>query len=143
MAGELFEAASAEVADLHAAFARWFRGEEQSFDSIAQAFAADFSMTTPDGRQIAEPLVSEGLRRAKGSRGADFRIWIERIRPVVETPEIVAVIYDECQHADGQDTRRHVTALFRRASAAPLGVRWLRVHETWVDGPLPSRQKAR
>jgi hypothetical protein len=135
VAGELFTIAQREIVDFHVAIQRWFSGAEtdhQAFERIARALAADFSMTTPDGRQIAEPLVSDWLRKAHGSRAKDFRIWIERIRPVVEQGGLAVVIYDECQHIDGKDTRRHATAVFKQTLAAQPGVQWVRVHETWA-----------
>jgi hypothetical protein len=145
----LFALAQHEIVDFHVAVERWFSGAESdsaAFDRIAQALAADFSMTTPDGRCIAEPLVSDWLRKARGCRQPDFRIWIERVRLVIEDGDLAVLIYDECQHLEGNDTRRHATAVFRRAPAAPLGVQWLRVHETWaasasVANPLPTPEK--
>jgi hypothetical protein len=76
--------------------------------------------------------VTDWLRGARGCRSADFRIWIEQTRPVVDQGDLAVLVYDECQHVDGRDTRRHATAVFRRAPAAPSGVQWLRVHETWM-----------
>ncbi len=34
-------------------------------------------------------------------------------------------------------TGRISTALFGRDSAAPTGVAWLHLHETWIDGHGP------
>ncbi len=131
----LFTQAAQEIVAFHAAIQRWFAGAETDpvgFRRIAGALASDFSMTTPDGRRIAEPLVTEWLAGARGCRSSDFRIWIEQVRLVVEHGDIAVLIYDECQHVDGKDTRRQATAVFRRSPAAPLGVQWLRVHETWA-----------
>ncbi len=135
MPGELFAIAQREIVEFHDAIQRWFSDtevDEMTFERIARSLAVDFSITTPDGRQIAEPLVSDWLRRGRGSRDKDFSIWIERFRPVIEQGDLAVVIYDECQHCDGKDTRRHVTAVFKRVLAAPLGVQWVRVHETWA-----------
>jgi hypothetical protein len=133
--GELFTIAQREIVEFHVAIQRWFSDkevDEKTFERIARALAPDFSMTTPDGRQIAEPLVSDWLLKGRASRDKVFRIWIERFRPVIEEGDLAVVIYDECQHCDGRDTRRHVTAVFKRALAAPQGVQWVRVHETWA-----------
>lgn len=132
----LFDLARREIVDFHAAVQRWFSGVETGpadLSRILQALASDFSMTTPDGNCIAEPLVTEWLRGARGCRSADFRIRIEHMRRVVEQGDIMALVYDECQNIDGQDTRRHATAIFRRAPSAPCGVHWQRVHETWAS----------
>jgi hypothetical protein len=145
----LFTLAQREIVEFHVAIQRWFSGTESdpaAFDRIARALAADFSMTAPDGRCIAEPLVSDWLRNARGCRQRDFRIWIERTRLVIEDGDIAVLIYDECQHLEGKDTRRHATAVFGRAPSAPLGVQWIRVHETWsansgAASPLPTSQK--
>lgn len=135
MTGELFRAATAEVVAFHAAIERWFAdpaADDAVFQPIAAALSHEFSMTTPEGRQIAEPLVVDMLREAKGRRGPDFRIRIERVRLVAETADLVAVVYEEHQEIAGERTRRHATALFRPAPSAPNGVQWLRVHETWM-----------
>jgi hypothetical protein len=140
----LFALAQREVVAFHEAVRLWFadaNAPPATFERIAAALASDFSMTTPAGRRIAEPLVTEWLRGARGSRTADFRIWIEQVRLVVEQGDIAVLVYDECQTVDGQDTRRHATAVFRRAHAAPLGVQWVRVHETWM-GQLPQDANA-
>jgi hypothetical protein len=130
---ELGAAAAREIVAFHEAVQRWFSGTaaDGDFTRISQALAADFSMTTPDGRQIAEPSVSLWLKEARGSRGPTFRIWIENIRHITGNAGLAVLTYDECQRIASRDTRRHATAVFRSAPAAPLGVAWLRVHETW------------
>lgn len=126
-------ACAAEIVALHVLFESWLgeagQGDFARFDA---AFAEGFAMVMPNGRKLDRAAVLAFLREARGSRGADFRIWIEDAHALHVAGDQVLMHYLECQHVGGQDTARRASALFRLEAAGP---RWLFVQETWVRPP--------
>ncbi len=126
-----------EIVALHAFFDGWLSGRldpaPRHLAQLDAALAPGFTMVGPAGVRLERDAVIGWIRDGHGSRGPEFRIWIEGARPLVEGEGFLAMGYDECQHIGGQDTRRRCTALFR-----PEGGRlvWLTVHETWVTPPV-------
>ena len=75
------------------------------------------------------------LRAAHGS-GGGRRISIDRCRVLHEQPPFVLVRYVEIQDFDdGRHTERISTALLEAVEAAPDGVRWRSLQETWSPEP--------
>jgi hypothetical protein len=63
-----------------------------------------------------------------------LRIAIEDVRVLVEGPEFVVAGYREVQtRADGGGDARVATVVFGREEAAPHGLVWRHLHETWVE----------
>lgn len=126
--------AIAEVHALHAFFAAWFREAAPwpDFAELERALAPDFRMIAPDGMALDRAAVLETIHRARGSRGADFAIAILDPRPVYESDGAVLLEFVEQQYRAGKTTRRLSSALFTPASAAPRGVVWHHLQETWT-----------
>ena len=126
--------ATAEVRDLHAFFAVWFRVgvPHPDFGRLEKALAPGFRMVTPDGQLRERQAVIEAVRGARDSRPADFAIVIADPHPVFETAGMVLLEFIEEQYRDGGTTRRRSTALFTPDVSAPRGVLWCHLHETWT-----------
>jgi hypothetical protein len=132
----LAAAGEREIVALHDVFDAWLSGraspEPSAFAPIELALADGFSMVPPNGKRLGRADVIGWLAGAHGSRGADFRIWIEHAALIARHGGTAIFSYDECQHMNGTDTRRRATVVFA-LSPEPAGpLRWLAVHETWV-----------
>lgn len=125
---------AAEIVALHRLFESWLGAAgEGHFTRFEAAFAEDFAIVMPNGRKLDRAAVLAFLRDARGSRGPDFRIWIEDAHALHQSGDLVLMHYLERQRVGGQDTARRASALFRMEAAGP---RWLFVQETWVRPPM-------
>ena len=128
--------AGEEVRALHAFFVAWFRGETDRLEDFAAceaALAADFRMITPDGGVHERPAVIGRLRAAHGSAPGEFSIEILQTRAVWQSSEAVLLEFIERQYRDGKTASRRSTALMTIDTAAPRGVVWRHLHETWMQ----------
>ena len=124
-----------EVNDLHQFFEDWVSGAlpktEESYARVQQALSDDFAIVGPDGRLTQRDPLLNGLYAAHLGR-PNFRIWIENYQLHPQLGELAIVTYEEWQEIEGEVTARLSTAVFQQDAAAPNGVRWLHVHETWL-----------
>jgi hypothetical protein len=131
-----------EVVALHRFFEGWM-GREATGDiaRLADALGPGFEMIVPSGRLFAREAVIAMVAGARGRRGGGaqpFRIRIDDARAIPLGPAHCLVRYIERQDGDADGpTARWSTALFQAAAAAPLGVHWLHLHETWHPEILP------
>jgi hypothetical protein len=128
-------ACRAEVERLHDAFVAWFTGtaDADDFDDIADALGPDFEMVTPDGDRVGREAVLDSIREQYGrdAPGA-FDIDIRNVERRHATGDHATVRYEEWQETGEEPTGRVSTVLFREDDAAPGGLLWLDVHETWL-----------
>ena len=129
------ESIAREVVELHAFFESWFRGELPGTDDAFARFDGvldpGFEMVAPSGATLDRSAV---LTMVHGAHGAmpHMRIWIQAHRSLVSAGDTALVTYEEWQERDGETKARVSTGLFRAAPAAPNGVCWIHVHETWM-----------
>ena len=132
---EMDERCRKEVLELHQFFQDWFTGKlENTPENLARFTAVvdeGFQIVSPEGGVSTREQILDRVERAHGARSA-LRIWIENYssRPLAEGVQLVS--YEEWQETEGQTRGRISTAVFTHASQAPNGVRWVRVHETWL-----------
>lgn len=129
----------AEIRQLHAFFEDWFRGriprETERFARFADVLDRSFVLVAPSGERASASRLVEYVESLHSSRSPEFSIRVEEAEAQFLGDEHALASYIEVQQdADGQ-TRRRSTAVFTADGEAPNGVRWLRVHETWIDGP--------
>ena len=130
----LAELAQREVIALHAFFTAWFRPGPTTpdFGECEAALAPDFRMVAPDGAVNDRGTVLQRLRRARGSQPADFAIAISGVEVLWQHGDAILLGYVEEQYRSGSLTRRRSTGLFTAAPAAPRGVVWRHLQETWM-----------
>ena len=133
----LAEAALAEIAALHRFFVAWFTGRcpkrREAFARVADALAPGFVQIDPAGRERRRGPLLAALRAAHGSRaGEPFAIRIVRPKIRLVRRGLALATYEERQQSGGATTRRRSSALFAPAAAAPGGVAWLHLQETWI-----------
>jgi hypothetical protein len=123
-----------EVRALHAFFVGWLRaaGPRPDFAEVERVLAPDFRMITPDGVARDRASVLAGLKAEKGSRPANFEIAILEPHAVFEAGHWLLLEFIEQQYRDGETTRRQSSALFTAEKAAPRGVLWRHLQETWM-----------
>jgi hypothetical protein len=125
LTGELAEV-EAEIVAHHRVIERWLSGAAtaEEFGRFAEAHAAGFTLTAPDGTTLTRAQV---LERVGGLRGAapGLRIDIRRVRVVASAGPLVAAAFEEWQ----RDTVRQSTVILLREGA---DLRWLHLHETWT-----------
>ena len=141
-----------EVRGFHAFLRDWLAG---AVPRTAGTFER-FSRAMDDGVEVISPLGTVTRRdalvgefealhgrlaadaAATADAGADaFDIWIENFRCRWVRGDHAMVVYEEWHRRRGAASARLSTALFRREEAAPEGVVWLHVHETWLPGLAP------
>ena len=124
-----------EVVALHAFFETWLRESESvmNFSEVEAAIGRDFRLISPDGKIDEREAVLPWIRNARGSRGADFRIVATDPRAIWAGDAAVLLEYTEQQYRNGRTTRRRSTALFLANPAAPRGVEWRHLQETWIE----------
>jgi len=92
-------------------------------------------MIGPDGLVHDRGTVIERLRWARGTYPADFRIEVLDPGAIWTREEAVLLEYTEQQYRGGRTNTRRSTALFLPSKAAPRGVVWRHLHETWIEAP--------
>jgi hypothetical protein len=124
-----------EVVQLHDFFFSWLRGEAPAgdFSRAETAIGGDFRMISPDGTIEESAAVLAWIRGAHGSRPAPFTIAVLDPRTIWTGEGAVLLEYTEQQYRDGRTTRRRSTALFLANPAAPCGVEWRHLQETWME----------
>ncbi|MEM8710057.1 MAG: hypothetical protein AAGG01_03830 [Planctomycetota bacterium] len=135
MADELLaleSTAEKEIARLHDFFVGWFNGAlpetDDGFSGVEDALASSFTMVTPDGNLLQRESLMERLRASHGKRAVAIETKLRSVQ-VLDGMRLFAV-YDEISREDGATRVLTSTVLFERDAAAPLGLRWLHVHET-------------
>lgn len=122
-----------EIVELHEAFEAWFLGESDSLDRVEAALDSRFTIVGPNGSETDR---TDTIRQIEAGRGHtdDLKIVTSDHRLLDATDDLVVARYVEAhQWPDGRSNRRLSTVIFRRDPTGPHGVRWLRVHETWLD----------
>lgn len=124
------------IEDLHEFFVEWYVGTAgpAEFDRLEGALAPTFEMVTPDGtchdRAAVLRMVRESFDRDDPGR---FDIEIRNVEVVREMGAHATVRYEEWQTREGRESGRISTVLFRADEAAPCGLSWLDLHETWLE----------
>ena len=135
----LAQAALQEVVDLHAFFEAWLSGKAENtnavFSRVESSLGKEFTMASPSGQRLQRPDVIGWLRGTHGARAGQgpFHIAIAEPEILLLRPPLVLLGYVEEQTVGNVVTRRQSTALFEVSIAGGQRVRWLALHETWID----------
>jgi hypothetical protein len=124
-----------EVVALHAFFETWLQESESvmDFSEVEAAIGKDFRIISPDGTIEEREAVVSSIRNARGSRGPTFTIGVLDPHAIWASDGVALLEYTEQQYRDGRTTRRRSTVLFLADPAAPRGVVWRHLQETWMD----------
>jgi len=121
-----------EVLDAHLAIEQWFAGGADSGSEAAllARFSPDFSMVTPDGRQLDKAALGQLFAQAAGQRPG-FKIAVSDLYGIDQHEDGAIVAYREEQvDGAGRRTLRVSTVVFRRTVSGEL--LWRHLHESWA-----------
>lgn len=125
-----------EVTDLHRFFQEWFRGEleqdDAAFARVERALAPEFRMVDPRATVVSRRDCLARIRAAHATRGPTSRITIENASASPLADGLWLVRYEEWIKNDDKRTGIRSTAVFRADPAAPRGVAWVNLHETFI-----------
>ncbi len=125
-----------EIIDLHRFFEAYFLGTEDSLDRAAAVLHRDFTIVGPDGDEADRDRTLDRLRSGHGHATA-LTITTTDHRLLHEAGSLVVARYVEHHRLADSANERLTTVVFAAETAAPHGLAWLRVHETWLDRPGP------
>jgi hypothetical protein len=128
-------ACAREIQELHDFFQGWLEGSLPPTDAVFARFtaatASDFLLIGPDGSTAGRDATAAWIRAAHGTRRG-FRLWTDEHVLRASGPNWALATYREWQTRDGATTARLSTVLFTADGAAPAGLLWRHVHETWL-----------
>jgi hypothetical protein len=126
------------VIELHSFFEGWLDGSlpetEEIFARFVEATAPDFTLISPEGTIATAEQTAAWIRAAHGTRQG-FRLWTDEHVLRAAGDDWAIMTYREWQTRDGITTVRLSTACFCVDGAAPGGLLWQHVHETWLTPP--------
>jgi Uncharacterized protein conserved in bacteria len=140
--GSVYERCVREIESLHQFFEGWLSGgllnTDEAFRRLDQALAPEFQLIHPSGEWRSRDDILTGLRQAYSCQPG-LTIEIEDVRLRQEREELVVATYEEWQLSERKEGGRLSTVVFARRSEGPEGnpngLRWLHVHETWLQEP--------
>ncbi|MFI6883531.1 DUF4440 domain-containing protein [Streptosporangium canum] len=131
-------ACRAEIVRLHEVLERWLSGRAprtaEEFAAFARAHLPGFTLSGPDGSSLTRDQVLAWVEAAHG-RTPGIGIRIREVELVAADGPLLVAAYQEWQRGTGADRNRRATAVFLRDPAAPHGLRWRHLHETWMPEP--------
>ena len=129
-----------EINELHTFFQQWFNGEIPQSNLVFQRFTTvlhpRFLLITPEGKKYNKSEIGKQIWDAYGSRNPQkdpFTIWIENYTYLGKFDTIFLVNYEEWQIQKSVKKGRVSTAIFEKSNNDHNNVRWILVHETWLD----------
>ncbi|ACZ91710.1 DUF4440 domain-containing protein [Streptosporangium roseum] len=138
-------ACRAEIVRLHEVIERWLSGRAprtaEEFDAFAGSLLPGFTLSGPDGPSLTRDQVLAWVEAEHG-RTPGIEIRIREVELVAADGSLLVAAYQEWQRGTGADRNRRSTAVFLRDPAAPHGLRWRHLHETWMPGTWMSETPA-
>ncbi|MEM9893476.1 MAG: DUF4440 domain-containing protein [Actinomycetota bacterium] len=120
-----------EIDELHAFFEAYFLGTTDSMDRVEEALADDFTIVGAHGLTSDRVATVDAIRDGH-EHMRSLRIVCSRHRLLAETDDVVVAAYVETHELADKTNHRQSTVVFRRDDDGPNGLRWVRVHETWL-----------
>ncbi len=124
-----------EIEDLHDFFELWLAAKiektENVYSQFSDAVDDDFSLVGPSGVSSPRKELLPALYQAHGKR-KNVEIWTKNKKLLFQNNEILVVSYEEWQLENHKELARISTAVFIIDESKTNGLRWLRVHETWL-----------
>ena len=132
----LYRQCMREVIELHDFFQAWLEGSAPQTESVFRRFTdvndPAFLLIGPHGRAIDLSAARRWIWEAWNTR-PNSRLWTEAHTLRFSTGEMAVMTYHELQLNDGAPNQRLSTVVFRQDPAAPNGLVWVHVHETWME----------
>lgn len=126
------EAWKAEIIELHELFESYFLGNTDSLERMEAVLADDFTFVGPDANNTDRDGTIAAVKAGHAHTESLIIRTVEHSL-LFEDSDIVAAEYVEEHELASRTNRRLSTVVFSRDDAAPNGLVWRRVHETWID----------
>ena len=120
-----------EIVELHDFFDGVFNGTRSDLERLSGVLAEGFSLVGPSGAVMDRAGTIAAIEAAQGAR-LGLRVSTEDHALLVEQGGVIVASYVEVHTTDDEQTRRLTTVVFTTDRSAPNGLRWERVHETWL-----------
>lgn len=120
-----------EIEQLHQVFEAYFLGTTDTLDQVEQSLAEDFTIVGPDGIESSRSQTMQALRAAHAHTDT-LVITVTDPALLLETSQVVVARYIENHQLAERTNHRLSTVVFTKDDTAANGVRWQRVHETWL-----------
>ncbi len=123
-----------EIVELHQFFEGWFSGEltGDAISVLDNVIHDDFVLITPHADQIDKSSLIKIINSNQG-KASDQKIWVENIRVRSTFERVILATYNECQRINKVETCRISSAIFRKDEKARNGIKWLHLHETFIE----------
>jgi len=125
-----------EIEDLHVFFENWLAGKaaktEEVYSRFSDSVDDSFNLISPNGVSMSRKELLPSLYQSHGKR-KDVQIWTKKKKLLAQNGDILVVSYEEWQKENNEDRGIVSSAVFIIDPEKPNGVRWLHVHETWID----------
>ncbi|WP_227268184.1 hypothetical protein [Roseobacter weihaiensis] len=133
-----------EASRLHVFLQDWLRGTlprtAQGFAPFADALADPCRVVSPLGTVTERAALLSEFEATHGvlaEQGDAFVIRVENTVVLQQWEDHALVSYEEWHDLGDQSSARLSTALYTADDAAPLGVAWSYIHETWLPDRAP------
>lgn len=123
-----------EIDQLHAFFEGYFLGTIASDEMgrFADVLGDGFTIVGPHGEESSRDETLAMVRQGHGHTSDMTIRCVDHRLLHADGDTIVATYVEEHRWADGRSNQRLATVVFATDRAMPNGLRWVRVHETWV-----------
>lgn len=124
-----------EIIQLHEVFEAYFLGTTDDLTRVEAALAADFTFVATD----ADTTDRDGtLAAITGAHAHTDSLTIRTVdhKLVLGADGILVAEYVEEHVLTDRTNSRRATVVFSTDPDGPNGLRWRRVHETWIDRGL-------
>lgn len=133
-----------EAHRLHGVLQDWLRGTlprtPAGFAPFATALADPCRVISPLGtvtERAALLTEFEAIHGVLSAQGEAFVIRVENVAVLRRWEDHALVSYEEWHDLGADSSARLSSVLFTADDAAPLGVAWSFIHETWLPGLAP------
>ncbi|MHA2290376.1 MAG: hypothetical protein ACXABG_16440 [Promethearchaeota archaeon] len=131
---------NSEIKELHTFFQKWYNGEfyysNLIFQRLTTVLHPKFVLITPNGKKRNRKNLIQEIWESYGTRDLinnPMKIWIDNYEYHGEFNSIYIATYEEWQIINSEKVGRLSTAIFRETSNNYNNLRWLHVHETWLE----------
>lgn len=124
-----------EIVELHDFFEAYFLGALaiDAMDRLHAALASDFTIVGPDGRISTRAQTDAAIVQGH-AHTQDLSISITDAELLSDDGGTIVARYVENHALAAGSNHRLSTVVFVPDDAAPNGLRWKTVHETWLAG---------
>jgi len=125
-----------EIIGIHEFFEDWLNGripdDDATLDLVQRVLADDFEIISPNGNRHSKTELLANLGKAHGCWSGE-RIWIKNISVKQPAGPAVLVTYEEWQGTEDNSKGRLSSAWLAPTGDEKFPVRWLHLHEVWID----------